>query len=210
MTSFDTLLFTEAVRALQEEDGSRDRMEASYRNRNTTKLGPDESAFIESRTSIYIATVNPDGWPYVQHRGGPAGFVRVLDDNRLAFLDYPGNRQFISTGNVRDNDKISLFMMDYPRRARLKILGHATMKPIDSDPDVASRLATSIPVEPERINIVDVVAFDWNCPKYILPRFTEAEMEQMLAPRFNAMQSRLASMEKLLRENGLSLEEKNL
>ncbi|MGA7391637.1 MAG: pyridoxamine 5'-phosphate oxidase family protein [Terrimicrobiaceae bacterium] len=143
-------------------------------------LGPEETEFIAARDSFYMATVSETGWPYIQHRGGRPGFLRVVDPHTLAFADYRGNRQLLSTGNLAANDRVSLFLMDYPRRERLKILGHARVA------DAASELVEQL-VEPEarpsveRLFFIDVVSFDWNCPKFITPRYSAAEVEAFLS-----------------------------
>lgn len=182
MQSFGSIMFTDAVRARQQEIGS----EATYARIAARPvadgLGEDERAFIETRSSCYLATVNSDGWPYVQHRGGPAGFLKVLDPQRIAFADYRGNRQLVTGGNLDGDDRISIFLMDYPRRARLKLLGHARMVSPDADPALTKAVSQEdAPLE--RVVEITVTAFDWNCPKYITPRFTEAEIEDMLGPR---------------------------
>src|SRR6266699_613605 len=134
-------------------------------------LTPEEVDFIQARDSFYMATINAEGWPYIQHRGGRAGFLRVLDPQTLAFADYRGNRQMLSTGNLAANDRVALFLMDYPQRTRLKILGHARVEDVRQHPELVKQLA-----EPEvhgiveRIFLIEVVLFDWNCPKYIPPR----------------------------------------
>ena len=143
-------------------------------------LGPEETEFIAARDSFYMATVSETGWPYIQHRGGRPGFLRVVDPHTLAFADYRGNRQLLSTGNVAANDRVSLFLMDYPRRERLKILGHARVT------DAPSKFVERL-VEPdarasiERLFFIDVVSFDWNCPKFITPRYSAAEVEAFLS-----------------------------
>jgi hypothetical protein len=140
-------------------------------------LGERERSFIERRDSFYMATVTEAGWPYVQHRGGPRGFLRVLDPSTLAFADYEGNRQLLSTGNVSANDRVALFLMDYPNRQRLKVLGHARVEPAAGSAGLVERLAPPAMRDAvERVFVVDVVAFDWNCPKYITPRFTVDEL----------------------------------
>ena len=143
-------------------------------------LGPEETEFIAARDSFYMATVSETGWPYIQHRGGRPGFLRVVDPHTLAFADYRGNRQLLSTGNVAANDRVSLFLMDYPRRERLKILGHARVT------DAPSKFLERL-VEPEarasveRLFFIDVVSFDWNCPKFITPRYSAVEVEAFLS-----------------------------
>lgn len=146
-------------------------------------LRTEEITFIESRDSFYLATVTEDGWPYIQHRGGPKGFLRVTDkdNNRIGFADYRGNRQMISVGNAATNDRISLFLMDYPRRQRLKILGHVAVIDARERPEMNEIMAPpgghgSVP---ERYFIIDVISYDWNCPKFITPRYTMEEVRDL-------------------------------
>jgi predicted pyridoxine 5'-phosphate oxidase superfamily flavin-nucleotide-binding protein len=141
-----------------------------------------EREFIETRDTFYLATVTESGWPYVQHRGGPAGFVRVLAADTIAFADVRGNRQMLTTGNVAANDRVALILMDYPQRSRLKIIGHARILPATEDPALAARLTVPGMAAPERLVVIKVVAFDWNCPKYITPRFTKSDVEAVIAP----------------------------
>ena len=131
----------------------------------------EEIEFIASRDSFYMATVSETGWPYIQHRGGPKGFLRVLDPHTLAFADFAGNRQYISVGNLVASDRVALFLMDYNRRERLKIFGQARVLDALKNPELAARLATSgYNARIERLLLIDVVAFDWNCPQHITPR----------------------------------------
>ncbi len=159
-------------------------------------LTDDERAFIAERDSFYLATISESGWPYIQHRGGPKGFLRVLDPHTLAFGDFNGNRQLLSTGNLATNDRVALFLMDYPRRERLKILGHARVLDAKENPKLIPQIlpAGFKPTQVERIFIVDVVSFDWNCPQYITPRFTAEEVEAAVAP----MRQRIAELERQL------------
>lgn len=169
---FAELMFTKGVKAAQEQYGSRARLErfTSMAGPND-ELGERESAFIAERDTFYMATVNEDGWPYVQHRGGPPGFLRVLGPKQLAYADFRGNTQLVSVGNVASNDRVSLILMDYPNRRRLKILGHMRVEESDIEqPDYKAIV--------ERLVHIDVVAFDWNCPQYITQRYTESEFEQ--------------------------------
>jgi len=155
-------------------------------------LTEDETAFIQSRDSFYMATVTETGWPYLQHRGGAPGFLRVIGPNLLAFADYKGNRQMLSTGNVAANDRVNLFLMDYPSRNRLKILGHARVEDAREHPELVAQFADpAIRKMVERIFFVEVVGFDWNCPQYITPRYTAAEVEKMVAP----LKQRIAELE---------------
>ncbi len=187
MDNYATHMFTPDVRAEQAKIGVDERFERMYRNRFTKGIDKDAKAFIESRTSFYMATVSQTGWPYVQHRGGPAGFLKVFDADTIAFADYTGNKQLISKGYLAGNDRVSLILMDYPRRARLKMIGHATMVEADTDPDLAQQLAVEGQGPVERLVKIAVTAIDWNCPKYIEPRYTEAEIEAMIGPRLKEL-----------------------
>lgn len=156
------------------------------------RFGPDEEAFIAERDGFYLASVSETGWPYVQFRGGPIGFLRVLDDKTLGFADFRGNRQYITTGNVSGNDRVSLFLMDYAHQRRLKIFGR--MHVVDETVDAALATRLSVPgydARVERAVTITVEAFDWNCPQHITPRFSEAELAELLAP----VKARMASLE---------------
>lgn len=155
-------------------------------------LGPEEQAFIESRDSFYLSSVSETVWPYMQHRGGPPGFVQVISPQEIAFADYKGNRQMLTTGNVSTNDRVCLFLMDYPHRQRLKLLGHAEVLDAREYPDLVARLAApELRKQVERIFRIRIVSFDWNCPKYITPRYTLAEVEAAVAP----LKARIAELE---------------
>jgi predicted pyridoxine 5'-phosphate oxidase superfamily flavin-nucleotide-binding protein len=139
-----------------------------------------------------MATVSQSGWPYVQHRGGPAGFLKVLDEKTLAFADYRGNRQYVSLGNVASDDRTALFLMDYPNRKRLKILAHMSVRDLAAEPELAERLASpGYKGRPERAFVLRLEAFDWNCPQHITPRFSAAEIETAIAP----LRERVAALE---------------
>ncbi|QEL26488.1 pyridoxamine 5-phosphate oxidase [Bosea sp. F3-2] len=156
------------------------------------QLGPDEEAFIAERDGFYLASVSETGWPYVQFRGGPIGLLRVLDDKTLGFADFRGNRQYITTGNVSGNDRVSLFLMDYAHQRRLKIFGR--MHVVDATINAALETRLSVPgyaARVERAVTITIEAFDWNCPRHITPRFSEAEVAELLAP----IKARLASLE---------------
>ena len=147
------------------------------------RLGQAESEFISGRDGFYLASVSETGWPYVQYRGGPGGFLRVLDDHTLGFADFRGNRQYVTTGNVAENDRVSLFLMDYAHQRRLKIFGHLRMIDVSADPELLATLAVpDYAARSERAALIRVEAFDWNCPQHITPRFTEAEISQAFAP----------------------------
>lgn len=187
---FAEIAFTETVKGLQEADGSRKsyaRMEEGADSNDV--LTDREVAFIGVRDSFYMATVSETGWPYVQHRGGPAGFVKVIDEKTLGFPDFSGNRQFVSMGNLESDNRVSLFFMDYPNRARLKMLGRVK---VTVDPDVLARFSLDDYVaNVDRAFLIEVAAFDWNCPQHITPRFTLEDVESAVAP----LQARIAELE---------------
>jgi len=145
-------------------------------------LTSEEAEFIARRDSFYLATITSTGWPYVQHRGGPVGFLKVLDPQTLGFADFKGNRQLLSTGNLAASDRVSLFLMDYPQRERLKILGHARVLDAREQKDLADQLSPTPDLrgKVERVFLINVVSFDWNCSQYITPRYTVAEIEKVL------------------------------
>lgn len=147
------------------------------------RLGAAERAFIAARDGFYLASVSETGWPYVQFRGGPAGFLRVMDERTLGYADFRGNRQYITTGNVQANDRVSLFMMDYAHQRRLKIFGRMRVNDTGEDPSLREQLAVpGYAGRIERLVRITIEAFDWNCPQHITPRFTEAELEAALEP----------------------------
>jgi predicted pyridoxine 5'-phosphate oxidase superfamily flavin-nucleotide-binding protein len=174
---------TPGVRAAQEANGSGE-FWANFRgDRTSDRFTAAEAAFIAERDSLYMATVSESGWPYVQHRGGPPGFIRVLDEKTLAIPDFRGNRQYISTGNLLTNDRAALFLMDYPHRRRLKIYAHIEAKDLSADLELAAKLTLpDYRAKVERGLLIHLAAFDWNCPQHITPRFSEAELEPALAP----------------------------
>ena len=159
-------------------------------------LTAEETEFIARRDSFYMATVTSDGWPYMQHRGGPVGFLKVLDPQTLGLADFKGNRQLLSTGNLAASDRVSLFLMDYPRRERLKILGHARVLDAREHRDLADQLTPTPDLrgKVERLFLINVVSFDWNCPQYITPRYTEQEVREAVEP----LKARVAELERAL------------
>ena len=168
MENYAELLFINEVRDLQDEDGTGDTYAKVYPNRTKESLDESDKEFIFSRESFYIASVSSTGWPYVQHRGGPKGFLKVIDTNILGFADYSGNRQFITMGHAESNNKVALFLMDYENRARMKILGHLKMQHVkDADPSLCKKLETENQGKVDRVATIEVTALDWNCPKYI-------------------------------------------
>jgi len=191
---------TESVKAAQAANGVGAYWDNFKGHREFSGFTAAETAFIAARDSFYMASVSDTGWPYVQHRGGPAGFLRVIDEKTLAFADFRGNRQYISLGNINANDRVALFLMDYPNRRRLKIYARAEVKDLTADPAFAEKLMTrGYKGKPERAFILHLEAFDWNCSQHITQRFTEAEIDQALTP----VRARIAQLEaenKMLRE----------
>jgi predicted pyridoxine 5'-phosphate oxidase superfamily flavin-nucleotide-binding protein len=197
--NFGSLVFTPVVKALQEKYGSRRSYARLEKGEPAPdRLGPHETDFIAGRDSFYIASIGETGWPYVQHRGGPKGFLKVVDDRTLAFADFSGNRQFVSAGNLTADDRVALIMVDYPSQTRLKILGRAEVLSEEKAKDWIGR--TRIPgydAEVERVFVIRVEAFDWNCQQHITPRFTEDQIREALAPLETRMQELEKENEKL-------------
>lgn len=193
-------LFGPDVRAAQNDMGTAHlwTRDLEARGAETDRLGENEAAFIAARDSFYIASNGNDGWPYLQHRGGPVGFLKVLDSGTLGFADYRGNRQYVSLGNVERDDRVSLFFMDYVRKARLKLLGHMRAVDLAGDEALRERLRDpDYPGRAERGFVIAVDAFEWNCPQHIAQRFTVEEMMPVLAPmqqRIDELEAQLAAL----------------
>lgn len=192
-TAFTKIAFTPSVQAVQSLQGSR----ASYARMERDGEGGHEFSalevdYIQARDGFYQATVSETGWPYVQFRGGPTGFLKVIDSKTLGYADFRGNRQYISVGNINADGRVALILMDYPNRRRLKIWGRARVVHASDNPELLSRLEMpAYRARIERAMVIDVEAFDWNCPQHITPRFTEAEIAQWAA----VLQERVASLE---------------
>ena len=177
---YTDITFTDSVKAAQEHNGARATGEkVAAWDIDDEHLSAQEEEFLAGRDGFYMATVNEDGWPYVQFRGGPTGFLKVLDDRTLAFADFRGNRQYISTGNLRANDRVALFFMDYANQRRMKLMARTEVFDADERPDLLPRLVDpSYRARVERVVVFHVVAFDWNCPQHITPRFTLDELRE--------------------------------
>jgi predicted pyridoxine 5'-phosphate oxidase superfamily flavin-nucleotide-binding protein len=204
--TFGSLVFTPVVQALQERYGSR----RQYARREASGVGQDglgefEREFLKGCDSFYMASVGATGWPYVQHRGGPKGFLKIIDEHTIAFADFRGNKQFVSTGNLMTDNRVALILVDYPRQARLKILGHVKILEGVEAKDWDARLR-----EPgyyavvERAFVIHVAAFDWNCQQHITPRFTEEQIRSSLAPIEKQMHDLEQENERLKSELALS------
>ena len=175
---YTDIVFTDSVKEAQAHFGSRaTAAKVAAWEIDDEHLSNDDATFISERDSFYMATVNEDGWPYVQFRGGPRGFLKVLDDRTLAYADFRGNKQYISTGNLRHDDRVSLFFMDYPNRRRLKLMARTEVFDAVDRSDLLAQLEDQdYAARIERVVLFHVVAFDWNCPQHITPRFTEEEL----------------------------------
>ena len=189
MENYAELMFQDAVADLQRANGSYDKYQTAYKHRTQDTLSPDDVAYIQQRDSFYIASVNADGWPYIQHRGGARGFLKVVNPTRLACADYHGNRQFVTMDNLKAEARVSLFLMDYMNHSRLKIQGRATLVPVDqADPALVAGLDTQA-APAERVLVIDVVAMDWNCPKYIPTLYPEDAIRQIIGPQIGQLQA---------------------
>lgn len=196
---FLDMLTTDSVRDAQSENGAREQWEDFSGDRRFDHFDERAAAFIAARDSFYMASVSENGWPYVQHRGGPIGFLKVLDDKTLGFADFRGNRQYISLGNVRADDRVALFMVDYPRRKRLKLLAHMKVHQLDENPELAQQIIDpDYQGQPERLMTLTLESYDWNCPQHIVPRFTQ-EMVDVAALALQEEIGRLTAENEALR-----------
>lgn len=180
--NFATIAFTDAVKAMQEKLGSRASYARMERDTYVNGLTDNEINFITQRDSFYMASIGENNYPYIQHRGGPKGFLKVLDAKRLGFIDFKGNMQYISVGNIATNNNVALIMVDYPSRARLKILAKAEIVELKDDPALYDILdLAEYKFRPERIMVFNIEAYDWNCPQHITPRYTIEDIEEAFA-----------------------------
>ncbi len=189
---FLDIAVTPSVRAVQAKMGADGIWQDFKGHREFDRFTEDEAAFIADRDSFYMATVSETGWPYVQHRGGPRGFLKVVDEKTLAFADYGGNRQYISAGNLAADHRACLFLMDYPHRARLKVYAHVETLALDDDLDLTTLVtAPGYKARLERVFRLRLETFDWNCQQHIIPRFTQQEIAEAIRP----LHDRLAQLE---------------
>jgi predicted pyridoxine 5'-phosphate oxidase superfamily flavin-nucleotide-binding protein len=206
--NFLDIAMTPGVRAAQTANGAGEVWGDFKGHREFDRFTEAEEAFIAERDSFYMATVSETGWPYIQHRGGPPGFLRVLDDQTLGFADLRGNRQYISVGNLGADDRVALILMDYPQRRRMKIYAHAAIRDLKDDPELAGKLSLGdYKARVERAMVLKLEAFDWNCPQHITPRFTEAELSQALDPvrrRLEGLEAENARLRAQLETQGAS------
>jgi predicted pyridoxine 5'-phosphate oxidase superfamily flavin-nucleotide-binding protein len=198
--SFGSLVFTPLVKKLQERYGSRRQYERMQGSAASDRLTPFEIEFLEQRDSFYWSTTGATGWPYVQHRGGPKGFLKVIDDRTLAFADFRGNKQYISTGNLMTDNRVAIIMVDYPRQARLKMLGHVDIIEGEASNQWIERVRVpGYKAVIERVFAIHIEAYDWNCPQHITPRYTAEEIRDGMT----AVEKRVEALEeenKMLRK----------
>jgi len=205
---FQELAFTPLVQQEQQRHGSRDQYQRAYdHGKPGDALGLQEQAFIAARDSFYMASVSETGWPYVQHRGGPPGFLRVLEPKLLGFADLRGNLQYVSLGNLEHDARVALFLMDYPHQTRLKVLGRAEIHEGDARAaELLPKLATGEKgAVVERVMLIHVEAFDWNCPQHITPRYTLEELQESLEPvrkQLEALKAENAELRRRLKDQG--------
>lgn len=188
--AFSKIAFTNSVKEIQDLMGSR-KTYARWESGLTTNeaLTDDEARFISERDTFYMSSVSETGWPYVQHRGGPKGFLRVLNEREIGFADFAGNRQYVSVGNFTRNPRVALILVDYPNQARLKILGEARTIDFNSDPELMAKLVPQdYKAKVERGFVIRVEAYDWNCPQHITPRWTAEEIQSAMAPLHQKIQ----------------------
>lgn len=200
---FAEIAFTESVRNVQQDSGSR----SSYANMEggddyNHLISEQEAQFIAARDSFYMASVSETGWPYVQHRGGPVGFMKVLDEKTIGFADFRGNRQYVSTGNFRKDNRVALFFMDYPNQRRLKLIGRVREIAMDDWEQLAQLEVENYRARVERGFVIDVEGFDWNCPQHITPRYTGSHIEELMAP-LKAENQQLKETQKLKESESL-------
>ena len=196
MENYADLMFQDAVADLQKEAGTYEKFQKFYVHRTQEEMNADDIAFIQAANSFYFASTTRDGWPYIQHRGGVRGFLKIINPTKLACADYRGNRQFISQGNLQADDRISIFVMDYLNKARLKIQGRATLIPLArADPKLVAQLDCEA-VPTERVLSIDIVAMDWNCPKYIPTLYPEDALGKIFGPELAKLQKENAVLRK--------------
>ncbi len=192
--------FTEEIKAIQERQGSRDVYQRVEKQSYRDGLTEVEMGFISGMDSFYMASIGENGFPYIQHRGGPKGFVKIMDKETLGMIDFSGNKQYISVGNIATNNNVSLIMVSYPMRARLKIYAKAEVIEIEDNPALFQELKPEdYKSKPERMLIFHIEAYDWNCPQHIIARYTEMEIKQIIEPKLEYIE-KLEGELKMLRE----------
>ena len=195
--NFAEIAFSDASKRLQEKHGSRNSYSRMEKYSEINGLTDGEFSFIENQNSFYLSSIGSNGFPYIQHRGGPKGFLKVLDSKRVGFIDFSGNKQYVSVGNIATNAKVSLIIIDYPRKARLKIYATAEVVELEENPELYDSLdLEDYKFRPERMMVLNIEAYDWNCPQHITPRYTVDEIETALIPQ----QEYIAKLEQEIKE----------
>jgi predicted pyridoxine 5'-phosphate oxidase superfamily flavin-nucleotide-binding protein len=204
--NYASLAFTTAVKEMQEKMGSRASYARLEKSTYVDGLTENEIDFISKRDSFYMATISENGYPYIQHRGGPKGFVKVLDSKRLGVIDFKGNCQYISVGNMATHNNIALIMVDYPSRARLKMFAKAAIIELKEDSDLYKSLdLEGYKFRPERMMIFNVEAYDWNCPQHITPRYTVEDIEEIYASQLeyiSKLEAEIKTLKATIKEQG--------
>lgn len=205
--NFAEIAYSTAVKEMQEKLGSRAAYARMERDTYVNGLTSNSVYFIEERDSFYMASIGENGFPYIQHRGGPKGFLKVLDSKRIGFIDFKGNMQYITVGNLATNNNVALILVDYPARARLKIFAKAEIIDLKDNPDLYKLLDLSeYQFKPERMMVFNIKAYDWNCPQHIVPRYTVDEIEQAFAPqrdRVVQLEEEIKELKKRIKESGI-------
>ena len=182
--NYGQLAFTDTIKKMQEEAGSRSAYDRMEKMSVVDGLTENEVNFIGDRDSFYMASFGENEYPYIQHRGGPAGFIKVIDNKTIGIVDFSGNRQYISTGNISKNEKVALIMVSYPQRARLKLYAKAKIVDLEENKELYNLLKPEdYKFRPERMMVFEIQAYDWNCPQHITPRYSTEEIEQALLPQ---------------------------
>ncbi|MDR6761981.1 putative pyridoxine 5'-phosphate oxidase superfamily flavin-nucleotide-binding protein [Flavobacterium sp. 2755] len=203
--NYGQLAFTDTIKKMQEEAGSRSAYDRMEKMSVVDGLTENEINFINDRDSFYMASFGENEYPYIQHRGGPAGFIKVIDDKTIGIVDFSGNRQYISTGNISKNEKVALIMVSYPQRARLKLYAKAKIVNLEENKDLYDLLKPEdYKFRPERMMVFEIQAYDWNCPQHITPRYTTEEIEQALLPQ----KKYISDLENRVKELELELSKK--
>lgn len=203
--NYGKLAFTDAIKRKQEEAGSRNAYDRMEKMSVVDGLTENEINFINDRDSFYMASFGENDYPYIQHRGGPAGFLKIIDEKTIGMVDFSGNRQYISTGNISKNDKVALIMISYPHKARLKIYAQAKIVELEDNKELYDLLKPDdYKFRPERMLLFDIQAYDWNCPQHITARYTADEIEQALLPQ----KKYISDLENKIKELELKLSEK--
>ncbi|WP_289660065.1 pyridoxamine 5'-phosphate oxidase family protein [Flavobacterium panacagri] len=195
--NYQELAFSDAIKEIQEKKGSRSSYDRMQKMSYTDGLTDSEKAFIESQDSFYMASYGENEYPYIQHRGGPQGFVKVIDADTIGIIDFVGNRQYISAGNISKNPKVAIIMVSYPHRARLKMYAEAQILSVEDNPDLFEKLKPEdYKFRPEQIMIFKIKAYDWNCPQHITQRYTVAEIKEV----FDLQKKHITDLEQQIKD----------